>query len=340
MIWKKQIQISKHQIKLSKHCMIHSKIRRAKTELHRIRPSPRPKGLGPNIPVRSDDRECRPNTQRREQCADTMNQGTAFKRRVLSGTTSNARVMNDKEWQYTSRALNTSALPTQPTEMLQSQNFATDVCWVSSDKPPNTQGNTLYNDLTPKANVQEINEAKCPSQSDKTTLAITKESTCDLKKLENMWNGHNKEPKNLQTNQMLCPSNVWESARDSCPSKDYSIPSIFPHIPRKAAKNKWISESQCQENTSEIKESSELKQHSKQQIMNMRAQNTKAESHALKNILHRPAIVPVVKAFLLPPYACGFQSEQEAHATTTTSRNATPANATNQSAKQKCSPTQ
>jgi len=84
----------------------------------------------------------------------------------------------------------------------------------------------------------------------------------------------------------------------------------------------------------------ELKQHSKQQIMNMRAQHTEAESHALKNILHRPAIVTVVKAFFLPPYACGFQSEQEANATTATSRNATSTNATNQSAEQKCSRTQ
>ena len=108
---KNQIQLSKHQIKLSKHYMIHSKIRRAPTELHRIRPSTRLQGLGPSIPGRSDDKECRPNTQRREQCADQMNKGTAFKSRVLSGNTSNARVMNDKEWRYTSRALNTENKP-------------------------------------------------------------------------------------------------------------------------------------------------------------------------------------------------------------------------------------
>ena len=72
-----------------------------------------------------------------------------------------------------------------------------------------------------------------------------------------MWDEDNKEPKNLQTNQLLCPSNVWQSAWHSCPSINIWFPAIFPHIPRKPAESKWISEIRCWENTSGIKESSE-----------------------------------------------------------------------------------
>ena len=88
-----------------------ARILRAPTALHRIHSNTRVPGMGPSIPGRSNDEGWRPNTQRREQSADQINQGTASKRRLLSGNTSNARVMNDKEWRYTSRALNTENEP-------------------------------------------------------------------------------------------------------------------------------------------------------------------------------------------------------------------------------------